>query len=288
MNIRRTGPAPPNAGVYALVEVIDKHRLRLRPAFAQDGTAEYSVGTHQYYDWKVANCHFFALDTRGERSRPGRQDRADPKLFLLGEAQYRWLTDGIRRTDAQFVFIVCPDPVVLYHTAAHVRPGPGAERDDKGDGFPSFLHERERLLTFLDGVPKPVLFFTGDLHTSACVRITDNVWEMMCGPLGSTGHPRATAGNPPMGGPFDSMGRPVHVRWLAGFPNNLPYQRVRNAYYGVVQVNNVAASGRPAGPGYLWTAYAEPQVVVRWHDAYTGRLVYAESITTRDARPERR
>ncbi|MCB1134577.1 MAG: hypothetical protein KDN05_25920, partial [Verrucomicrobiae bacterium] len=60
--------------------------------------------------------------------------------------------------------------------------------------------------------------------------------------------------------------------------------RIRNTYYGIVQVNNVLKSGRPDGTGYQWTAFDEPQVIVRWHDGYTGRLVYAESVTTSDAR----
>jgi hypothetical protein len=64
----------------------------------------------------------------------------------------------------------------------------------------------------------------------------------------------------------------------------MPYQRIRSACYAVVQVNNVAKAGRPDGPGYRWVAYAEPQVIVRWHDAYTGKLAYAETISTMDAR----
>lgn len=282
-NEHKRTDSPPNAGVYGLVEVLDKNRLRVRPAFKKDATLDYSIGTHHYYDWKVANCHFFALDTRGERSRYNPKDRLDPKLFLLGDAQRRWLMDGVKQSDAQFIFIISPDPWVIYHTAAHVNKAPGADRDDKGDGFPSFVHERELLIEFLNGLGKPVLIFTGDVHHSASVRIAGNVWEMMCGPLSSTGHPLATLGNPPLGGSWDSQGRKVQIRWLTASPNNMPYQRIRSAYYAIVQVNNVAKAGRPDGPGYQWVAYAEPQVIVRWHDAYTGKLAYAETISTMDA-----
>lgn len=281
---KRQGLAPPNAGVYGLVEVLDKHRLHVRPGFKRDGAVAYSIGTHHYYEWKLGNCHFFALDTRGERSRYNPQDRRDPSLFLLGDAQRRWLLDGVQRTDAQFIFIISPDPWVIYHTAAHVSTKPGADRDDKGDGFPSFVHERELLIEALSRLGKPVLIFTGDVHHSACVRITANVWEMMCGPLSSVGHPLGTLGNPPLGGVWDSQGRKVQVRWLTASPNNMPYQRIRNAYYAVVQVNSVAKAGRADGAGYQWIAYAEPQVIVRWHDAYTGKLAYAETISTMDAR----
>lgn len=271
---------PKSAGVYALKRVIDDKHLQLdRPATATESLT-YSIGTHHYYDWRVSNCHFFALDTRGERSNRNAKDRSDPNLFILGEAQRRWLMEGIRTTDAEFIFIISPDPWTIYHTAAHVG---GDDRDDKGDGFPSFLHEREQLIEFLDGVQKPVLIFTGDVHASASVKISNNLREIMCGPLGSTGHPIGTLGNPPRGGKWESMGREVEIRWLSGFPNNLPYQEIRNTYYGVVQVNNVLKVAKPGG-GYQFVSYDEPQVVVRWHDGYTGRLVYAESLTTRDAR----
>lgn len=283
-NAHKRPGAPPNAGVYGLIEVLDKNRLRVRPSFKKDAKESYSIGTHHYFDWKAGNCHFFALDTRGERSRYNPQDRHAPDLFLLGEAQRRWLMDGVRQTDARFIFLISPDPWMIYHTAAHVSTKPGADRDDKGDGFPSFVHEREVLIDFLSGIGKPVLIFTGDVHHSACVRVTGNVWEMMCGPLSSTGHPLATLGNPPLGGEWDSQGRKVEIRWLTASPNNLPYQRIRSAHYAVVQVNNVAKAGRPDGLGCQWVAYAEPQVIVRWHDAYTGRLAYAEAISTMDAR----
>jgi alkaline phosphatase D len=275
--------APPkNAGVYGLVEVVDAHRLRVRPAFAHDATARYSIGTHQYYDWRHGNCHFLALDTRGERSRFNPRDRAAAASFILGPAQEKWLLDTVRSTPAEFIVLISPDPWTVYHTAAHVSTKPGADRDDKGDGFPSFLHQRERLLAVLEAVGKPVLIFSGDVHHAASIRISGTVWEFLCGPLASTGHPLATLGNPPTGGRWESMGRPVDVRWLWGFPNDLPYQRIRNACYGIVQVNNVAEVGRPDGPGVRLAAFARPTVTIRWHDAYDGRLLYAETVAATD------
>jgi len=277
--LQRRKKHPNNSGVYGLVKVIDDTHLQITPATRAEETLPYSVGTHHYYDWKIANCHFFALDTRGERSNRNPKNRDDPKLFILSEPQEKWLLDGVRNSDADFIFLISPDPWVVYHTAAHVG---GDDKDDKGDGFPSFLRQRERLIAELDKLDKPVLIFTGDVHASASIRITNNVWELMCGPLGSTGHPLATMGNPPKGGRWNSMGRPVSIRWVAGFPNNLPYQKIRNTYYGVVQVNNILKTAAPDG-GYQYSAYDQPQVIIRWHDGYTGRLVYAESITTADA-----
>ena len=140
------------------------------------------------------------------------------------------------------------------------------------------------LLDFLDGLDKQVVVLTGDLHNAFAVQISDNVWEFMIGPLASANHPIATAGNPPYGGWFDSEGRKVKIKWVAGFPNEVSYQRLRNNYYGLIQVNNVMKSARQNEPGLHWVAYDEPQIVVQVYDAYTGELVYAEGISAVDAR----
>ena len=189
------------------------------------------------------------------------------------------------KTDADFIFIISPDPWVILHTAAHVSDAPSA-RLDKGDGFASFIHQRKQLIELLDRVPKPVLIFSGDVHNSFSVQISDNVWEFLCGPMASLAHPLVTAGGPPLGGWFDSQGRRVKVKWAAGFPDDVHYTRLRGTVFGMVQVNNILPSPRPQGSGYQYLAFDEPQVVVRFHDGYTGRLLYAEGISRLDARPE--
>ena len=47
----------------------------------------------------------------------------------------------------------------------------------------------------------------------------------------------------------------------------------------MIQVNNVSRSPRPEGVGLQWIAFDAPQAVVRFHDGYTGKLVYAEGIS---------
>jgi phosphodiesterase/alkaline phosphatase D-like protein len=276
----------PNAGVYGFVQVVDQHRLRVKPAFQAGATGSYSIGTHHYFDWKPGNCHFFFLDTRGERTRYIPEKALDEDRFLLGATQEHWLTEGVRQTDADFIFVVSSVSWMIYHTNFHVLPDPSnipPGRSEKEDGFTGAVAERDRLLKVFDGLGKPVLLFTGDLHNAFAVQISDNVWEFMTGPFNSFDHPRATAGNPPYGGWFDSEGTKVKIKWVAGFPNELSYQRLRSKFYGVVQVNNALKSGRPESPGLHWVAYDAPQVVVRIHDAWTGDLVYAEGISTLDA-----
>lgn len=277
-------PNPPrNAGVYRLAAVLDRHRLRVTPAFTATEAAPYSIGTHHYFDWRVANVHFLALDVRSERGRFDAKNPGDPRFFALGETQHEWLVARMKASDAAFFVLFSSAPWTLAHTAAHVNQTE-AGKLDKGDGLFSRTHERERLFAFFEGLKKPVLIFSGDLHTAAAVKITRGLWEFLPGPMGSTGHPLSTAGDPPSGGVFDSNGRPVTVRWTALNPNNVAYQRQRGAFYGVVQVNNVMPAPHPDGPGYQWPAHAEPTMTVRFHDAYTGRLVYAETISTMDAR----
>jgi phosphodiesterase/alkaline phosphatase D-like protein len=275
-----------NIGVYALKEVIDRHRIRVTPAFKADGIVPYSIGTHHYYDRQMGNCHFFFLDTRGERSKfKGEKHAHDKDRFILGETQRKWFLDGVKKTDADFIFVISPDPWVIYHSGYHVKPEGGT--GSKGDGFCGYVHEREILIPELDSIEKPVLIFTGDVHNSFAVQMTDNVWEFMCGPMNSAGHPIGTAGLPPFGGWFDSEGRTVKIKWVAGFPDNVHYSRQRNTFYAVVKVNNVMKAAKPEGVGYQYVSYDEPQVIVQFYDGYTGKLVYAEGISTLDAKSDR-
>lgn len=272
-----------NIGVYGLVKIIDKHRLQVTPAFNAKGSLPYSIGTHHYFDRRVGNCHFFFLDTRGERSKFLGEKKAHQKdRFILGETQRKWFLEKITKSDADFLFVISPDPWVIYHSAYHVRPELGT--GSKGDGFCGYVHEREILLEALDKIEKPVLIFTGDVHNSFAMQITNNVWEFMCGPMNSAGHPIGTAGLPPFGGWFDSEGRIVKVKWVAGFPDNVHYSRIRNTFYAVVKVNNIMKAAKPKGVGYQFVSYDEPQVVVQFYDGYTGKLMYAEGISTADAK----
>ncbi len=273
-----------NAGVYELVEVVDAHRLKLRPAFKASETCQYSIGTYHYFDFKVSNCHFFVVDTRGQRTRYLPEKAHDPNRFILGEKQKQWLKDGVRKTDADFVFVVSSVSWMIYHTNFHVGGMKKlvAGRSVKEDGFTGAVHERDELLKCFDGLNKQVILLTGDLHNAFAVQISDNVWEFLIGPINSANHPIATAANPPYGGWFDSEGWKVKIKWVSGFPNEVSYFRLRHKYFCVVQVNNVMKSGMQNSEGLHWVEYDKPQVVVRVHDGYAGDLVYAEGISMAD------
>jgi alkaline phosphatase D len=281
----RTTDAPAsskNAGTYGLVKVLDAHRIRATPAFVQDEAIDFTIGTHHYYDVKIGNSHFFVIDTRGERSAFNVRDLHDPKTFLLGDSQRQWLVDGIKNTDAELVFVVSSVGVVVPHSIFHVKPE-GGDRS-KGDGFPGFVHERELILTELDEIDKPIMFLTGDVHASASVQITDNIWEFMVAPFNSNGHPIGTLGNMPFTGWYDAEGRWVRIKWVGSGPNNVHYSRLHRTFFAVVRVNNVFATARPdgEGPGYQYIPYAFPQVMITWYDGYTGQPAYSETVSPLD------
>ncbi len=271
-----------NAGTYGLAEVLDDRRLRVTPPFAEKETIDFSVGAHHYYDYRLGNCHFFVIDTRGERSRFDAKDLHSPATFLLGETQRKWLVDGVRQSDADLIFIVSSVGVVVPHSAFHVRPEVGDR--SKGDGFPGFVHEREQVLRELDKIDKPIMFFTGDVHASVSAQITDNIWEFMVSPFSSNGHPIGTLGNMPYTGWYNAEGRWARIKWVGSGPNNVHYSRLHRTFFAVVRVNNVFPSPRPdgEGPGYQFIPYPHPQVIVTWYDGHTGRHAYSETVSSLD------
>lgn len=273
-----------NAGVYRVEKVLDKHRLQVYPPLKESNTAPYSIGTHHYFDRVVGNSHFIFLDTRSERTEfRGAELAYEKENSILGPAQKAWFIETVQNSKAEFLFVVSGDPWVIYHSGFHVW---GIDTETKGDGFCAYVHEREELINLLDEIQKPVLIFTGDVHHPFSVQITDNVWEFLCSPMNSANHPIGTAGLPPLGGWFDSQGRKVKIKWAGGYPDNVHYLRQRHTTYTVVDVNNIVRAGRNDAPGYQYLAYDEPQVIVRFHDGYTGDLLYAEGISTVDAKPE--
>lgn len=272
-----------NIGVYAVKSIIDATHLRLDRPAKETTEAPYSIGTHHYFDRLIGNCHFIFLDTRGERSKwLGVKRSHDADRFVLGETQKKWFIDKVRKTTADFVFVISPDPWFIYHSAYHVR---GDSTESKGDGYCGYVHEREELFEVLDGLPRPVLLLTGDVHHPVAAQISDNVWEFLISPVNSANHPLGTAGLPPLGGWFDSEGRTIKIKWLGGYPDNVHYLRQRHTVYAMVRVNNVIKAGRREGPGYQFLAYDAPQVIVSFHDGYSGELLYSEGISTLDALP---
>lgn len=262
----------PNAGVYEILEILDKNRLRIRPAPPADGKDSYSIGRRSYYRLRVANCDLFMLDTRTHREMHDTRHPDKPGLSMLGSQQRQWLLDGMQASDADFLFVVSSVNFMVPHV------GGGAVRaDNKDDAWTVFLDEREQLIEAWDALGKPVFVLTGDLHNSFVIKITDRVWEFASGPHNSGNHWYTDEGGRPASGPFQYGPRAADIRWSSFYRADIPRKNLQHPYYCVVQVNNVFDN--PLKPGqHRWVAFERPQVVFQYYDGRTGELRYAESI----------
>jgi phosphodiesterase/alkaline phosphatase D-like protein len=262
----------PNAGVYEIVQVLGKDRLRVRPAAKQAGQASYSIGRRSYYRLRVANGELLMLDTRSHREMHDTKNPGKPGLSMLGKAQKEWLKSAMAASDADFFFVFSSVNFMVPHV------GGGAVRgENKDDAWTVFLDEREELIRFWDGLGKPVFVLTGDLHNSFAIRITDRVWEFASGPHNSQNHILGDEGNRPANGPFDSQGRKCEIRWSSSYRNDIPRDELRHPLYCVVQVNNVFNNPLQMGQT-RWVAFPRPQVIFQYYDGRTGELRYAESV----------
>ena len=272
------GPGDPNAGVYDLVEKIDRHRLRIRPAARQDGSASYSIGRISYYDMRVSNAHFFVLDTRTFREMHDVRQPDKPGLSMLGKQQKAWLMEGMKASDADFFFVVSSVNFMIPHVGGTPSAGSSRSRiSNKDDAWTTFLEEREQLIRFWDSLSKPVFVLTGDLHNSFAIKITDRVWEFASGPHNSRNHTATSEAGRPANGIFDSMGRRCQIRWSSYFLDDVPAGLARQPLYAVVQVNNVFNSPVREG-AKRWVAFPRPQVIFQYYDGFTGDLLYAEPV----------
>ena len=74
----------PNSYVYDIVEVVDAHTVKLHMPAKQDDTVSYSIGRPSYGSFRVSNCEFFLLDTRGDRDMHDIRQRDKPGVSMLG------------------------------------------------------------------------------------------------------------------------------------------------------------------------------------------------------------
>ena len=259
----------PNAGVYEVSEVLDRHRLRIRPAPSENGEVSYSIGQLSYFRTRVANTEFFFLDTRGHRQLHDIRDPFKEGVSMIGDRQKAWLKRGMSESEADFLFVVSSVNLMVPHVSTLGNP-------DKDEAWTAIAAEREELIDFWDSLNKPVLVLTGDLHNSFAIKITDRVWEFASGPHNSGNHPARAESNRPPNGPFESRGRKAEIRWSTYFLDDSPAPR-RQPVYCVVQVNNVFQNRAPDG-GDRWVAFPWPQVLVQYYDGLSGDLLYAEPI----------
>ena len=270
-------PGNPNAAVYEIIKVLGPTKLQVKPSAKATGKASYSIGRRCYGKFSVSNCDFFLLDTRTHRNLHNVDKPDNPKATMIGKQQLKWLKDGIRKSKADFIFVVSS----VNFMVPHVGSGGGSDKQatiKKDDAWTVFLKEREELIEFWDGLDKAVFVLTGDLHNSFAIKITDNVYEFASGPHNSINHaPMKDEGGRPPNGKFKYGPRSCDIRWSSYAMADIPRANRTFPHYCVVQVNNVFNNPVERG-GERWFAFRHPQVIFQFHDALTGELRYSETI----------
>ncbi len=266
-----------NSYVYDILKVVNPTTLKLHmPAKVDDPRLSYSIGRRSYGSFRVANCEYFLIDTRGDRDMHDVRNRAKPGVSMLGQHQREWLLDSMRKSDADFFFVISSVPFMIPHSGAG---GFEVDAANKEEAWTGFFDERETLINEWDKIGKKVFVMTGDLHNSFAIKVTKNVWEFCCGPHNSVNHvPKLDESDRPATGKFKFGPRECDIRWSSYILPDLPRLERLYPYFCVVQVNNVFNMPKKLG-GTRWVAYPHPQVVFQYYDGRTGELAYAESIS---------
>jgi hypothetical protein len=266
----------PNSYVYDIEKVVDKNTLQLHMPAKVSDEVTYSIGRRSYASFKVSNCEYFLLDTRGSRDMHDTSDRGKKGLSMLGKTQRDWLLKSMRESDADFFFVISSVPFMIPHSGA----GGFEAAANKEEAWTAFFDEREILIKEWEKMGKKVFVMTGDLHNSFAIKITDNIWEFCCGPHNSVNHvPKNDEMDRPATGIFKFGPRECDIRWSSYILPDLERLERLYPYYAVVQVNNVFNMPKKLG-GERWVAYPHPQVVFQYYNGNTGELEYAESIST--------
>ncbi len=264
-----------NSYVYSIREVVDAHTVRLHMPAKVDGDVSYSIGRRSYGKFRVANCEFFLLDTRGDRGMHDITQRDKPDVSILGLPQREWLLNSMQESDADFFFVISTVPFMIPHSGA----GGYEVSGNKEEAWTGFFHERELLIDAWEKMGKKVFVMTGDLHNSFAIKVTENVWEFCCGPHNSVNHvPKLDESDRPATGKFKFGPRECDIRWSSYILDDLPRLERLYPHFCVVQINNVFNMPQKLG-GKRLVAYPHPQVIFQYYDGRTGELDYAEAIS---------
>jgi phosphodiesterase/alkaline phosphatase D-like protein len=267
-----------NAYVYDILQVVDRHTLRLHMPAQVTDEVSYTIGRRSYGRFRVSNCEFFLLDTRSDRAMHDVQQRDKPGVSMIGRHQRDWLLASMRDSDADFFFVISTVPFMIPHTGSGGAT-PGKNPENKEESWTGFFDERERLITEWEKLGKKVFVLTGDLHNSFAIRVTDDIWEFCCGPHNSVNHvPANDESGRPATGKWKFGPRECDIRWSSYILPDLPRLERLYPHFCVVQVNNVFNMPTRLGDKRL-VAYPHPQVVFQYYDGRTGDLDYAEAIS---------
>ncbi len=274
-----TLPGDPNSGVYKIVEVIDAHTLRIFPEAKKNGSSIYSIGRRSYGKMTVSNSDIFLLDVRTHQDMHDIKNPNKPGISIMGKEQKAWLKEEMKKSKAEFFFVVSSVNFTIPHEGGTGGSTPAAIAGQAGrdDAWTSYVEERTEMIDFWGSLGKPVFVLTGDLHNSFAIKVSDNVWEFASGPHNSRNHALEAEGNRPVNGIYNSRGTEVDIHWSTAILNDVPGPLRYTPSYCVVQVNNVFNNPIEEGKD-RWVAFPKPQVIFQYFNGLTGDLLYAESI----------
>lgn len=265
-----------NSAVYDIVQIVDAHTLKLHMPAKVTDQVSYTIGRRSYGKFRVSNCEFYLLDTRGDRDLHDVMQRDKPGVSMIGRHQREWLLRSMKESDADFFFVVSTVPFMIPHIG-----GGGAELSpsNKEESWTGYFDERETMIAEWEKLGKKVFVMTGDLHNSFAIKVTDDIWEFCCGPHNSVNHvPVNDEANRPATGRFKFGPRECDIRWSSYILPDLPRLERLYPHFCIVQVNNVFNMPQKLGDK-RWVAYPHPQVVFQYYDGRTGELAYAEAIS---------
>ena len=264
----------PNANIYTIKKIIDKHRIQVSPAAAATKTSSYSIGRRSYGSFKVGNSRFIMLDTKTHRDMHDTKNPGKKGISMIGKGQREWMMKLMAKKDADFYFVVSSVNFMVPHVGGGGHHFDSATKDD---AWTVFLDEREKLIKFWDDLGTPVFVLSGDLHNSYSVKITDRVWEFASGPHNSVNHRPTDEGGRPINGKFKYGPREVDIMWSTLASDDIPREARMFPHYCVVQINNVYNNPKERG-GERLIEYQNPHVIFQFYDALTGEFKYAQTI----------
>ena len=124
-----------NSYVYDILEVVDAHTLRLHMPARITDEVSYSIGRRSYASFRVANCEYFLLDTRGDRDMHDIRQRDKQGLSMIGAPQREWLLRSMRESDADFFFVISTVPFMIPHSGAGGFEADAGNKEEAWTGF---------------------------------------------------------------------------------------------------------------------------------------------------------
>ncbi len=107
----------PNSKVYDIVRVVDKHTLQISPPAVADGRSAYSIGRRSYAI-SASRIASFICSTLVAIVRCNDMSQPNKPGLTMPRSSTRMVVDSMKRSDADFFFVVSSVPMMVPHSGA--------------------------------------------------------------------------------------------------------------------------------------------------------------------------